>query len=329
MPTISVIVPVYNAEKCLHRCVDSILSQTFTDFELLLIDDGSKDKSGAICDEYVLTDFRVHAFHKENGGVSSARNLGLDNIAGEWITFVDSDDWVEKEYIRNLLQEVDARIDMVMSYPRIIKRGTSLKEETYPSRLVTNENFEKALIENFLHGSTSPWGKLFRRSLIEKIGLRFCENMHIGEDTLFFFTYLLHISQLYISNRLDYNYSYDVPDSLTKRVYSIDSELMGYKNITRVIDELIRCKNVQDSRALKGLNWMRGYYERRILNALYHNKSSFKERLSIIKSLNYSHYMSSVEINSFKEEILAFLLRRKCIVIYDFIRVLSNYIKRC
>ena len=81
-PKISVIVPVYNAEKYLHRCIDSILSQTFTDFELLLINDGSKDSSGAICDEYAAKDNRVRVFHKENGGVSSARNLGLDNANG-------------------------------------------------------------------------------------------------------------------------------------------------------------------------------------------------------------------------------------------------------
>ena len=94
MSAISVIVPIYNAEKHLQSCIDSILAQTFTDFELLLINDGSKDNSGSICDEYVIKDNRVRVFHKENGGVSSARNLGLDNAIGEWVTFVDSDDWI-------------------------------------------------------------------------------------------------------------------------------------------------------------------------------------------------------------------------------------------
>ena len=96
-PIISVIVPVYNTEKYLHRCIDSILAQTFTDFELLLIDDGSKDNSGKICDEYAAKDSRVRVFHKENGGVSSARNLGLDNAQGEWIAFVDSDDYISPQ----------------------------------------------------------------------------------------------------------------------------------------------------------------------------------------------------------------------------------------
>ena len=87
--------PVYNTEKYLRRCVDSILAQTFTDFELLLINDGSTDSSGAICDEYTQKDSRVRVFHKENGGVSSARNIGLDNAKGEYIAFVDSDDYID------------------------------------------------------------------------------------------------------------------------------------------------------------------------------------------------------------------------------------------
>ena len=92
MTIVTIIVPVYNAEKYLHKCIDSILTQTYTDFELLLINDGSKDNSGTICNEYAMKDSRIRVFHKENAGVSKARNMGLDNAKGEWITFVDSDD---------------------------------------------------------------------------------------------------------------------------------------------------------------------------------------------------------------------------------------------
>ena len=101
-PQISIIVPVYNAERYLRQCIDSILDQTYTDFELLLINDGSRDHSGAICDDYAQKDARVRVFHKENGGVSSARNLGLDNARGEWITFVDADDCIRRTFISNL-----------------------------------------------------------------------------------------------------------------------------------------------------------------------------------------------------------------------------------
>ena len=115
-PLVSIIVPVYNAEKYLNRCVDSILSQAMTDFELLLIDDGSKDNSGRICDEYATKDARVRVFHKPNGGVSSARNLGLDNAIGKWITYVDADDRCSCEYLEHLLAKTDEETDLILSY---------------------------------------------------------------------------------------------------------------------------------------------------------------------------------------------------------------------
>ena len=120
IPKISVIIPVYNTEKFLHRCIDSILTQTYTDFELLLIDDGSKDSSGSICDEYAEKDSRVRVFHKENGGVSSARNLGLDNAWGEWITFVDSDDYIEENFLKSFDGNLDA--DLVVGNIQMIRK---------------------------------------------------------------------------------------------------------------------------------------------------------------------------------------------------------------
>ena len=110
MPQISVIVPVYKVEPYLRRCVDSILAQTFTDFELILVDDGSPDNSGAICDEYAQKDARVHVIHQENGGLSAARNAGIDWVFAhsdsQWLTFVDSDDWVHPEYLERLYHAV-------------------------------------------------------------------------------------------------------------------------------------------------------------------------------------------------------------------------------
>ncbi len=108
MPSVSVIVPVYKVEPYLHRCVDSILAQTFTDFELILVDDGSPDNCGAICDEYAAQDSRIHVIHQQNGGLSAARNTGIDwafaNSDNQWLTFIDSDDWVHPEYLERLVQ---------------------------------------------------------------------------------------------------------------------------------------------------------------------------------------------------------------------------------
>lgn len=110
MAKISVVVPVYNVEKYLCRCVDSILAQTFSDFELILVDDGSPDKCGAICDEYTKKDSRVYVIHKENGGLSDSRNVGIkwaiENSDSEWIAFIDSDDWIYEKYLEILLDGI-------------------------------------------------------------------------------------------------------------------------------------------------------------------------------------------------------------------------------
>ena len=113
-PKISVIVPVYNVEQFLPRCINSILAQTFTDFEVLLINDGSADNSGRICDEYAKKDNRIRLFHKGNGGVSSARNIGLKNVKGELICFIDSDDYLDKKFLQRMVKAMEENdVDLV------------------------------------------------------------------------------------------------------------------------------------------------------------------------------------------------------------------------
>ena len=132
---ISIIVPVYNVEKYLHRCIDSILAQSFTDFELLLVNDGSKDKSGEICDEYAAKDSRVRVFHKENGCVTSARKLGFDSSVGEYVLFVDSDDYIDKDGIASLVSLSDDDVDIII--------GDSLKDRVLDGAKFINEVISK------------------------------------------------------------------------------------------------------------------------------------------------------------------------------------------
>lgn len=179
-PKISVIVPVFNTEKYLHRCIDSILSQTFTDFELLLIDDGSMDASGAICDEYAKKDTRVRTFHKENGGVSSARNLGLDEAKGEWITFADSDDWVGADWLEiyePYLEKNDTLIAQGLDYNTISDRSKYLH---------IGIDFKGDIKEGLLALPTymfgSPVNKLFFRNIIEQNSIKFDKNIAISKQ---------------------------------------------------------------------------------------------------------------------------------------------------
>lgn len=219
-PKITVIVPVYNTEKYLRRCVDSILAQTFTDFELLLIDDGSTDGSSAICDEYAKKDSRVRVFHKENGGVSSARNLGLDKAYGEWISFVDSDDWIDVLFLSSLIQRANnSELVLELTNTKVIKN-------IYQNRDigVLMESVEVLL------RWTTPWGKLFNGDLLRKCKIRFDLNVHSGEDTMFVLEYLAQIERVSVSDEICYKYTENGGLSLNE---------LSFKEIDYIIKSLL------------------------------------------------------------------------------------------
>ena len=184
MPKVSVIVPVYKAEQYLHQCIDSILSQSFTDWELILVDDGSPDRSGAICDEYAQKDTRIQVIHKENGGVSSARNVALGRITGEWLTFVDSDDCLYPNALQRWFEVAEQNnLDLIQCYfNREYKEGQVEGEAT---EVLTAAQYADS--ENYL---TCAWGTLFKTSIVEEHILRFDEKVRLGEDQIFLLNYM-------------------------------------------------------------------------------------------------------------------------------------------
>lgn len=205
-PKISVIVPVYNVEKYLRRCIDSILAQTFTGFELLLIDDGSKDKSGEICDEYAKKDSRVRVFHKENGGVSSARNLGLDNALGEWITFVDSDDYVNTNWLSFYVQAFDA--DLIIQGCKIVESNVSMTV-VMDCDILANGNTRFDILCSLVRKGllNSPWNKCYKYEIIKKNDLRFVEGVSLSEDLIFVLDFLSLSNSLHIERCATYVYN--------------------------------------------------------------------------------------------------------------------------
>lgn len=206
MPKISIIVPVYNAEKTLGRCVDSILNQPFKDFELILVDDGSKDRSPIICDSYagiwqsggVKPQIRV--FHKENGGVSSARNMGLDEAQGEWVMFVDSDDELLPQFLTEGITECDSDI-VIFSYVHI--KGTEKNNRVLEKACLTPQKYAEQQLGGIFF--SSPWAKLVKRSTIGN--LRFQEGMRFSEDAVFNMQILRQARKVTTSDKLAYRYS--------------------------------------------------------------------------------------------------------------------------
>ena len=189
-PKISIIVPVYNVEQYLPRCIDSILAQTFTDFEVLLVDDGSKDRSGAICDEYAAKDKRVKTFHKENGGVSSARNLGLDVAKGEWVSFIDADDYISNDFYADILNYNSS--DVIQKSFTIVTSA----ERTNVVNVVLQKLASKNEIDTFFvrKRNNALWDKIIKREVIGNV--RFDNKISIGEDFIFFLA-LVHKVRLY------------------------------------------------------------------------------------------------------------------------------------
>lgn len=190
-PLISIIIPVYNAEKYLMECIESVICQTYRNLEILLIDDGSKDDSFKICDEYAQKDKRIKVVHKENGGVSSARNLGLDLANGEYITFVDSDDMVDKKYVECLYKEIEKNKSDLVFCGYGMYNGSKLKpiKEEIPQTLKV-DFYSNSFIEfccrilsrnNSIFASV--WRVLYQKKIVAQI--RFNENIKVSEDMVF------------------------------------------------------------------------------------------------------------------------------------------------
>lgn len=208
---VSIIVPVYNVEPYLRRCIDSILAQTFTDFELILVDDGSPDNCPAICDEYAEKDSRIMVIHKENGGVSSARNAGLDKCIGKYVVFCDSDDYIGTEYISDLLSAVsDKNTDdfLVISNWFVVKPDGSVKSNPLKDYLIdldcgTAEEYMYLFDKYVIYG---PYCKLFSTQIIQDHRIRYNESLKSAEDFDFNIRYIENIKFIRTIPKSQYYY---------------------------------------------------------------------------------------------------------------------------
>lgn len=225
-PKISIIVPVFNAESYLARSLDSVITQEYHDWECLLVDDGSTDSSGQICNDYADKDSRFRVFHKANGGVSSARNYALSKALGEWITFLDADDALDKDYLSPISDDVQEDL-VIGSYKRSDNdRIDSLQDGIYADRELP-VFFAKNLA--CLHLRT-PWAKFFRKALIGD--LRFDESLRLGEDTLFCQCYYVKCESVKVDSSREYLYT--TSDAIAKYNLDVDSVLHVFCSLASV-----------------------------------------------------------------------------------------------
>lgn len=206
MPLLSVIVPVYNVENYLVKCINSILNQTFSDFELLLIDDGSTDNSGKMCDNFALKDRRIKVFHQPNSGLSMARNIGIEHSSGKYLSFIDSDDWIEKDMYGKMLDLVfgGKDIDIIVCGHRVLTEMGKIEEEIVFPKTISLSGIEatKLILEDKDLPSFA-WNKIYKKKLFDTI--RF-PNGRIYEDTATIYQ-IFHLSKdVQIVNGIFYNY---------------------------------------------------------------------------------------------------------------------------
>lgn len=246
-PLISVIVPIYNAEATLERCIDGILSQDYTNVEVILIDDGSTDHSAEICERYKLQDSRVVVKHKENGGVSSARNVGLEIATGDYVAFADADDWVTRDWLKIFSpQDADLYIEGFVSIDPLIgcKRHDVIIDSVIDVRELICQLWEKRVFGYLFN-------KLFKHDIIKEFGLYFNRDLKYREDDLFCSRYFEYCNTIIV--RSEIGYYYVLPSSnkgYGTSVCAVAEEL--FMSQMRIFEELPQCICEYQSWTIKG-----------------------------------------------------------------------------
>lgn len=285
MKKISVIIPVYNKESYISRCLDSVLNQKLDDFECILIDDGSTDRSGVICDEYALKDDRIIVIHQDNKGVSSARNKGLEIAHGEYITFIDCDDVVSINFLDEAYSECKKRnLDIFASGLNYILQDSEMYKICVENNLyisngsINNQIKKDLLLKNYI---SSPVAKLFKNTIVSKV--RFDESYCYGEDLVFVYNVLKKAKRIFVSSIIYYSY-YRISDSLMTSISINKCECV--RKIARFLFE--DCKNSYGDIKNEYGRFLRQRYDydyKQQINIIKNSKLSLFETYKFIHTL--------------------------------------------
>ena len=255
---ISIIVPIYNIEKYLPQCIESIIGQTYNDLDIILVDDGSTDASSIICDEYAKKDSRIRVIHKKNEGLVRARKTGIQAAYGEYIAYVDGDDWIEPDMMENLLSKmIEQDVDLVMC-GRYEDTGDVSKElhqdfpeGRYDKGALIKEIYPRMIVgEKFFDWKISPgvWDKLYKKEIIKPFQMQVNDGLRMGEDAACVYPMLLNVDSIYILNRCLYHYR-QTSNSMVKDIKTYDKERVQFALLYQTVDKCFeKYKNIYDLR---------------------------------------------------------------------------------
>lgn len=321
---ISVIVPVYNSSELLDDCIKSILNQSFQDFELLLIDDGSTDHSLELCENWSKKDSRIITFRQNNLGASVARNTGIKLAKGTWIVFVDSDDTVMPTYLEDLLRMVNNGhdIDLCISGLKVIRNGEVTEKKSFIDTTCLMSDYKTLFEQISIQNYGFSVGKIYRKSIIDDNNIQFNNNVCIAEDCIFMLNYIMACSinkKSEIAFISQCNYNYVIRNgSLSTSVSSYEHELYNYQEYKKAINNLKSTFNI-NSIVYNKLCSSLPFYIDRIINAIYKENSKDK-RITNLKSLNLNDYRKFKKCKTSFEYILFYLLTHRHWRVYDLIR---------
>lgn len=296
MPQISVIVPVYNVENYLHRCIDSILTQSFKDFELILIDDGSTDASGQICDEYAKKDSRIIVIHQVNKGVSSARNEGIEIASAQYCIFVDSDDYLKPNCLYNFSSHANYDL-LVAGVLTLTENGETIHVEKYANITYINQkNFD--YYELYKNTMMHPvWGKCYKLDIIRSNNIRFNTSISWGEDTMFVLDFVMCANSLSVIDSINYCYIVYDRDSLSKKLrYDlIESITLSreycYISITKLRPEL---KEKLTNIYLNTIYWLCIDILEKVFTK---DEINNREKIKLLKHYSNNQYIKNILLN--------------------------------
>lgn len=321
LPLISVIVPVYNAEQYLAKCIESILAQTYSNFELLLVDDGSKDASLDCCNNYAKQDNRIKAFTHANSGVSATRNRGIELAQGEYITFVDSDDWIRPDYLQVLYDALQPDLGCGLVIAGLERcYAVEIVPVEIPTILLRQNEISRLVTDFLEERITYSCSKLLSRKIVMENNLRFITNLSCFEDLLFTLDYALHADYVNIINEKIYCYrANDNACSLSVKYNSFEHEMQTINELLHRLNSYRSMYNISDAGMCKTGRTITGFLHK-VLLSVYKNNYNSATRKHCLQQLILNHHQTIEKYyrpDYLVDRISASLLKKKLLFLFD------------